>query len=168
MYDESEKKRIHRLKILLTGISVLTVVLAGLNIYQYELQRASIPVQPSVETQQVNASLLNGIMYPDSVLGIPLTLTWPALLTGTITSNASIYFYINFEYHGAIQLGTNAGTLPKVSTYLVGPQKIINVSVELPPGKWWLDLYEPNSFAEINTYNFTITYTFYTPKTSNS
>ena len=83
-------------------------------------------------------------------------------------SNTSIYFFITFEYNGIVQVGTNASHLTEISSFVAGPQKIINVSVELPPGKWWLNLYESNTVAKVNASNFTITYKFYTPKTSTS
>lgn len=168
MCEKDDRNRNSRLKILLTTISVIAIVLAGLNIYQYELQKANSPVQPIANQQKVNTSLLNSILAPGNSVGVPLTLTWPALLTGKIASNTSIYFFITFEYNGIVQVGTNASHLTEISSFIVGPQKIINVSVELPPGKWWLNLYESNTVAKVNASNFTITYKFYTPKTSTS
>lgn len=166
MSTRDQGKRTDKLKIVLIAIVIFSVISTSLNIYQYESYKASMPVEPNNPTQSLSPFFPNTSMYAGEALGSPFNLTWPGLLTGNIVSNSTIYFFITFEYRNIIQEGTNATYLRNVSTYIAGPQRAINVSVELPPGKWWLNLFAPNSNAKVEVYNFKIAYTFYTHTTA--
>lgn len=165
MRISDQGKHTAKLKILLIVIAVFSVISTGLNVYQYESYRASINVEPSNQTQSLNPFPANTSVNAGDAFGSPLDLTWPGLLTGNIVSNSTIYFFITFEYNNVVQIGASNSYLYNSSTYIAGPQKVINVSVELPPGKWSLNLYAPNSDAKVEAYNFKVTYTFYTPTT---
>ena len=152
-------EKIKRLKNLLAIFIILSVVLVGINIYQFELHNSSGLKLPANYIQPLNVTSLDGTVSAGLANSMPLTLKYMGHLTGEIVSNSTIYFFITYNFNGEYLPFLSVNTIKNTSTLLNGPAMEINVSTELPPGQWWLNIYSPNSTSDVMAYRFIMNYT---------
>lgn len=152
--DNGENRK---LRFFLVISIIISVILAMVYLYQFELNKTSPPTLPYI--RHINTSSLNGNLSADTATGMPLTLNHTGHLTGEISANEPIYFFITYGFNGATLPALNTGNIKNTSTVFVGPDKGINVSTELPPGQWWLNIFAQNTGTIVNSNNFEMNYT---------
>ena len=146
-----------KLRIFLVILIIVSIALAVVNLYQFELNKTSPPTLPYI--RPINTSSLNGNLSADTATGMPLTPNHTGHLTGEISATEPIYFFITYKFNGAYLPSLNTGNIKNTSTVYMGPDMGINVSTVLPPGQWWLNIFAPNNDTIVNSYNFELNYT---------
>ena len=150
-------------------VAVLVVIAAAvltIGIYQLHTSpKSSFYIYPDNGSEVLlhtnNFGLLEG---SGGVNGLPVNLTWPAHIGGTIISDKPVYFYITYSFKGIGTGSNNTSDDKNISTYFVGPSKDIYVSVLLPPGLWTFWFQSVNSgITNVSHVYLYANYSYYSP-----
>ncbi|MCL5408103.1 MAG: hypothetical protein M1518_01905 [Candidatus Thermoplasmatota archaeon] len=116
-----------------------TSFLAGLFYSDYKTILASEPhyTYPQYYIQSLNTSLLRGPFENGDIVGIPVSLSWPAHVYGPLSYDGPVYFFILWSTHSfPSRISNNISDDKNWSIYFLGPVSNATISLSLPPGNY--------------------------------
>ncbi len=123
-----------------------TSVLAGLFYNDYERTLASEPhyTYPKYYIQAINTSFFRGPLVNNSstagtasIVGLKVNLSWPAYVSGGMSYDGPVYFFILWSTHSYPSRFSSAISDDRNwSIYFLGPADNLSISISLPPGSY--------------------------------
>ncbi len=165
MDDKALKKPLFVTVIVILVIALIsTSVLAGLFYHDYENALASEPhyIYPKNYVQALNTSILRGPLENGSIVGMYVNLSWPAYVSGGMSYDGPVDFFILWSTHSYPSRFSNVISDDKNwSIYFLGPAVNMTVSISLPPGSYLLAVASASSSPVTGIANINVDYSYF-------
>ena len=164
---KTQQKSLFVVVVIVLAISLVsTSIIAGLFYHGYESILESEPhySYPHNYIQTINTSLFRGPLGYETISGITVNLSWPAHISGKISYDAPVYFFILWTSHSYPSRFSSQVSYDKNwSIYFLGPLENATISLSLPPGTYVFCIASTFQGNTTGTANIYADYSYFTP-----